>query len=312
MNATDDTGFGVEHLPYGVVSRFGAEPRPAVRIGDQALELAPLAAAGLLDEVAVEHEALSRALDAPNAQPPARAGTDRLVVTPRPAGEPARRYGRWARGYGACRPRAGIAGQGRNRAPDRGRRLRRLLFLARARLQRRRPDPPRRRSALSELAPPACRLPRARRVGGPERNPGSPAAGTEPAGRARRAAGFRPRATAGFRARARLRHRTRPGPRGAGDPRAGGEPRVRIRPRQRLERPLDAGLGVPAARSLPEQVLRDLARDLDHAARGARALPRRGPTRSPSRPPTCAATSPGRSTWTWRWRWSRPDQATSR
>ncbi|MGH2957339.1 MAG: fumarylacetoacetase, partial [Solirubrobacterales bacterium] len=39
----------MEHLPYGVVRRPEGPPRPAVRIGDRALELAPLADAGLLD-----------------------------------------------------------------------------------------------------------------------------------------------------------------------------------------------------------------------------------------------------------------------
>ncbi len=43
------SGFGIEHLPYGVVGRGGAEPRPAVRIGDAALELVPVASAGLLE-----------------------------------------------------------------------------------------------------------------------------------------------------------------------------------------------------------------------------------------------------------------------
>jgi fumarylacetoacetase len=47
----DGSGFGIEHLPYGVIRARGGSPRPAVRIGDRALVLAPLAAAGLLDEV---------------------------------------------------------------------------------------------------------------------------------------------------------------------------------------------------------------------------------------------------------------------
>jgi fumarylacetoacetase len=61
----DGSGFGIEHLPYGVIRVGGASPRPAVRIGDQALLLAPLATAGLLDSVAGSSSgALRRALEA--------------------------------------------------------------------------------------------------------------------------------------------------------------------------------------------------------------------------------------------------------
>ena len=62
----DESGFGVDHLPYGVVLVDGAQaehslagpqpgpaghrvPRPAVRIGDRALDLAAAEAAGLID-----------------------------------------------------------------------------------------------------------------------------------------------------------------------------------------------------------------------------------------------------------------------
>jgi fumarylacetoacetase len=45
---TDGSGFGVEHLPYGVIRGDGGRPRVAVRIGDHALELAPLAEQGML------------------------------------------------------------------------------------------------------------------------------------------------------------------------------------------------------------------------------------------------------------------------
>ena len=44
----DGSGFGIEHLPYGVVRRAGEAPWVAVRIGDQALDLAALADSGLL------------------------------------------------------------------------------------------------------------------------------------------------------------------------------------------------------------------------------------------------------------------------
>jgi fumarylacetoacetase len=64
----DGSGFGIEHLPYGVVAREADSPRPAVRIGDHALELAPLAAAGLLDGVAAggDPAVLPHALEAPS------------------------------------------------------------------------------------------------------------------------------------------------------------------------------------------------------------------------------------------------------
>ncbi len=62
----DGSGFGIEHLPYGVVRVRGGVPRPAVRIGDRALMLAPLAAAGLLDPVGRSSPAaLRRAVEAP-------------------------------------------------------------------------------------------------------------------------------------------------------------------------------------------------------------------------------------------------------
>lgn len=44
----EESGFGAAHLPYGVV-RVGGERRPAVRIGDRALDLAGAEAAGLVD-----------------------------------------------------------------------------------------------------------------------------------------------------------------------------------------------------------------------------------------------------------------------
>jgi fumarylacetoacetase len=44
------TGFGPEHLPYGVFRRAGEEPRVGVRLGDGVLDLAELAADGPLDE----------------------------------------------------------------------------------------------------------------------------------------------------------------------------------------------------------------------------------------------------------------------
>jgi fumarylacetoacetase len=45
----DESGFGIENLPYGVVEDAGGPPRVAVRIGDHALDLAAVARAGLLE-----------------------------------------------------------------------------------------------------------------------------------------------------------------------------------------------------------------------------------------------------------------------
>ena len=44
----DGSGFGIENLPYGVVRSPGEAARLAVRIGDHALDLAAVAAAGIL------------------------------------------------------------------------------------------------------------------------------------------------------------------------------------------------------------------------------------------------------------------------
>jgi fumarylacetoacetase len=44
------TGFGPEHLPYGVFRRAGEAPRVGARLGDGVLDLAALAADGPLDE----------------------------------------------------------------------------------------------------------------------------------------------------------------------------------------------------------------------------------------------------------------------
>jgi fumarylacetoacetase len=44
----DGSGFGIEHLPYGIVRRAGSPARAAVRIGDRALDLAEVVEAGLL------------------------------------------------------------------------------------------------------------------------------------------------------------------------------------------------------------------------------------------------------------------------
>ena len=62
----DGSGFGIEHLPYGVIRPRGGPALPAVRIADRALVLAPLAAAGLLDSAAESDPGgLREALEAP-------------------------------------------------------------------------------------------------------------------------------------------------------------------------------------------------------------------------------------------------------
>ncbi len=51
VEGADGSGFGLENLPFGAVARGAAPARPAVRIGDHALILQPLAEAGLLGDL---------------------------------------------------------------------------------------------------------------------------------------------------------------------------------------------------------------------------------------------------------------------
>jgi fumarylacetoacetase len=51
VEGADGSGFGLENLPFGAVARGGGPARPAVRIGDRALILQPLAEAGLLGDL---------------------------------------------------------------------------------------------------------------------------------------------------------------------------------------------------------------------------------------------------------------------
>ncbi|HEY7121972.1 MAG TPA: hypothetical protein VH329_05375, partial [Solirubrobacterales bacterium] len=70
VSGADGTGFGIEHLPLGVLRAGSEPPRPAVRIGDRGLLLAPLAAAGLLDAAeGARAEALREVLQAPSLNP---------------------------------------------------------------------------------------------------------------------------------------------------------------------------------------------------------------------------------------------------
>ena len=49
MDGAAGSLFDVDNLPYGVFSRGGEEPRVGVRIGDLVLDVAPVAAAEMLD-----------------------------------------------------------------------------------------------------------------------------------------------------------------------------------------------------------------------------------------------------------------------
>ena len=48
----EDSGFGLGHLPWGIVSPPGSDPRVALRVGEHALDLLALARGGLLRDVA--------------------------------------------------------------------------------------------------------------------------------------------------------------------------------------------------------------------------------------------------------------------
>lgn len=61
VNGAAGSLFDVDNLPYGVFSRAGEEPRVGVRIGDFVLDLAPVAAAEMLD---VHHVFEERSLNA--------------------------------------------------------------------------------------------------------------------------------------------------------------------------------------------------------------------------------------------------------
>jgi fumarylacetoacetase len=68
----------VDHLPYGVFSREGEEPRVGVRIGDLVLDLAPVAAAEMLD---VHHVFSETSLNALMAQGPQVRASVRTWIT---------------------------------------------------------------------------------------------------------------------------------------------------------------------------------------------------------------------------------------
>ena len=189
------------------------------------------------------------------------------------AGRPA-----WEDAIAAARSHDGPRDR-RERCPPppavRGRGLRRLLLLARARDEPRPHVPARPGAAAAELALAARRLPRPRRQRRRQRH-GRRSAERPAEGSRRGRADLRPQPPPRLRARARLRRRRPDGARRAG---AGGgvrRPRLRPRPRQRLERARHPGVGVRAARPEPRQVVPDLDLGLGDAARAARGRARRG------------------------------------
>ena len=184
-------------------------------------------------------------------------------------------------------------GRGRTRrrragAAVHGRRLRRLLLLARARDQPRPDVPPRRGAAPPELASPAGRIPRPRGHGRRQRD-GDPASARPGEITGRRRADVRPLAPARHRARARLRRRRAVPARRARPAGRLRRARLRRRARERLERARPAGVGVRPARPVPRQELRHLGVRLGHAARaargeaGGRAAPGAGAAAAPPR-----------------------------
>lgn len=63
VDGADGSGFGTDHLPYGLISSDGGVRRPAVRIGGFVLDLAAVAGAGLLPPV-VAHPSLKPLMSA--------------------------------------------------------------------------------------------------------------------------------------------------------------------------------------------------------------------------------------------------------
>src|SRR4051812_19676972 len=160
-------GHGLAHLPYGVFAPAGGAPRVGVRFEDGVLDLAALAADGLLEDP--DGAFAQPALNAFMARGPAawaqtRERVGRLLsgVDAEPAGG-----GRGAGAGGGLpagrgpRAAAAPARRGRAAAAVRRRRLRRLLVLDRARVELRADLPARLRPAAAELAAHADRLPRA-------------------------------------------------------------------------------------------------------------------------------------------------------
>ena len=60
LDVPADSDFSLQNLPFGVFSRSGEQPRAGVAIGDQVLDLAAVAAAGLLDAQIDERSVFSQ------------------------------------------------------------------------------------------------------------------------------------------------------------------------------------------------------------------------------------------------------------
>ena len=146
------SGFGLDHLPYGVVAHQGRE-LVVVRLEDEVVDLAALDAA------------------APSFDPLLFAGPD---LGPLLAAGPEvwSAVRSWLQDTLAeLVGRSDPAGRGRAADAVRGGRLCRLLRLPQPCLQRRQDLPPRRRAAAAQLAPPAGRLSRPGRHGRPLGHP---------------------------------------------------------------------------------------------------------------------------------------------
>ncbi|EEP72053.1 fumarylacetoacetase [Micromonospora sp. ATCC 39149] len=266
VTGAEGSVYGVRNLPYGVFRSGGGHPRVGVRIGEFVLDLAAAEAAGLvLAAGALGRPTLNAflALGRPQWTAVRQRVTELLTDDAhRPAVEP------------LLVPLAAVE----LLAAVRGGGLRRLLLLRAPRGQRRADLPPRPAAAAAELEAPADRLPRPGRHGGRLRHADRPP--HRAAGHPGRA-GLRSVRTPRHRGRGGLRRRRVQRARRAGRGGRLRRPRLRGGAGQRLVRPGHPGLGVPAARPVPRQVLRHLRVGLGDAAgrarRRVRARARAGP-----------------------------------
>lgn len=282
----EGSGFGVNNLPYGVFSQRGELPRVGVAIGEQVLDLAELAASGLLaDRRWFAAGSLNSFMAA--GRPVWQPTRDRIMtlltdISYRDEVEP------------ALYPMSDVElhmpftvadyvdfYSSRDHATNLGRIL---------------------RPGDEPLLPNWTRLPVGYHGragdGGAVGHPGRTAQG---AAQGRAGAGVRADGEARRRGRGRLRDRGTVGARPAGADGRVPRPCVRFRAGQRLERARHPGLGVPAAGPVPGQVVRDVRLAVGGPGRRAGGGPRPpAGCRTPSRCRTCAATS--RGAWTSPWR----------
>ena len=260
-------GFGLENLPFGIVARAGEPGQPAVRYGDDALLLAPLDAAGLLGDLP------PGVLSGPVLNP--------FLALGRPAWSGARARLTELLEAGDERAQLVPLSELEVRLPlaigdyvdfyssiEHATNLGRMF-----------------RPEAEPLLPNWRHLPvgyhgRAGSVivsGTPVRRPCGQLPPPEP--------GAAPRFGPSERLDIELELGFVTGPGNAlGTPIAserGARADLRLRAGQRLERARHPALGVPAARAVPRQVVRDLDLAVDRAARGARAVPRGGAAAGP-------------------------------